>query len=87
VLLIRCDPNVPGEVLDRVRPPLERVAQRWTGLGEAFVYCIDQPDRARELMVRVSTAQGVVPVLFRLDGLDPTGFETAIKGTLMRGDL
>jgi hypothetical protein len=87
MLAIRCDPNVPGEVLERVRPPLERAARRWTGLGEAFVYCFRDPGGARELMIRVSTPQGVVPVLFRLDTLDAEGVETALKGTLMRGDL
>jgi hypothetical protein len=87
MLLIRCDPDVPGEVLDCYRPPLERAGRRWTGSGEAFLYCLREPGRGRELMVRVSTAQGVVPVVFRLDGLDPAEFETAIRGTLMRGDL
>jgi hypothetical protein len=28
MLLIRCDPNVPRAVLDRVWPPLERAARR-----------------------------------------------------------
>lgn len=87
MLLVRCDPNVPPAVLERVRPPLERAARQWTGPGEVFVYCVPHPGGARELIVRVSTLQGVVPVLFRLDGLEATEVETTLEGTLMRGDL
>jgi hypothetical protein len=87
MLSVRCDPNVPGEVLERVRTPIERAVRRWTGFGEAFVYCVPEPGGARELMVRLSTPQGVVPVLFRLDTLDAQQLETTLKGTLMRGDL
>jgi hypothetical protein len=38
-------------------------------------------------VVRVSTLQGVVPVLFRLEGLDGDGVEMTLRGTLQRGDL
>jgi hypothetical protein len=87
MLLIRCDANVPDAVRRRVEPPLERAGRRWTGLGEAFVYCVPCPGGPRELIVRVSTAQGVVPILFRVQGLDASAVETVLRGTLMRGDL
>jgi hypothetical protein len=87
MLLIRCAPNVPSDVICRVRPSLERAACRWAGLGEAFVYCLPEPGGPRELMIRVSTARAVVPVLFRLDRLGATDIENALAGTLMRGDL
>lgn len=87
MLMIRCDPNVPGEVRRRVEPPLERAGRCWQGLAEAFVYCVPGPGGPRELIVRVSTAQGVVPILFRVRGLDASAVETVLKGTLMRGDL
>ena len=87
MLEIRCDPSVPADVAARLRRPLEHAAISWTGLGEAFVYCVPDPRGARELVVRVSTLQGVVPILFRLDALDSEGVETTLRGTLQRGDL
>lgn len=87
MLEIRCDPSVPKEVLARLREPLEHAATSWTGMGEAFVYCVPDPRGARELVVRVSTLHGVVPVLFRLEGLDGDGVEMTLRGTLQRGDL
>lgn len=87
MLTIRCDANVPATVADVVRAPLEQAALEWTGLGEAFVYCVPDPRGARELVVRVSTLQGVVPILFRLEGLDSHSVESTLRGTLQRGDL
>lgn len=87
MLLVRCDRSVPGPVEEALRTPLEHAAQGWSGLGEAYVYCVPDPRGPRELVVRVSTLQGVVPVLFTLDHLDPEQVETVLKGTLERGDL
>jgi hypothetical protein len=87
MLAIRCDPNVPAAVADAVRVPIEHAGVEWTGLGEVFVYCVPDPRGARELVVRVSTLQGVVPILFRLEGLDSRSVESTLRGTLQRGDL
>jgi hypothetical protein len=86
MLTIRCDPSVPCEVCERVGSCLDRVARGWTGAGEVFVYCVPHPHGARELIIRVSTRQGAVPVLFPLEA-GTSMVETALRGVLMREDL
>jgi hypothetical protein len=84
VLLLRHDANVEGGVLERLRGPLEEAAQARRGLYEAYVYKVG--NRRGELMLRISSMHGVVPILLRTEDLEHGHVVALVKDALLRAD-
>jgi hypothetical protein len=86
VIVIRVDGGVPPRVADSLRDPIERGAAGYPGYCEAYIYGLGGPVD-QELMVRFSTAHGVVPVLMRTRDFDPARVAATVKTVLARPDL
>jgi len=87
VIVIRVDRGVPPGVADSLRDPIERGAAGYPGYCEAFIYGLGGGPVDEELVVRFSTAHGVVPVLMRTRDVDPARVAATVKTVLARPDL
>jgi hypothetical protein len=84
VLVLRSDGTLPLELLDGLRDQLDRAAEVWPGLCEAYVYRVGPGTLAnpRELMIRVSAGATVVPLLFHTDDLPAERVFATVRGVL-----
>ena len=84
MLILTSDGTLPLELLDGLRDQLERAAEVWPGLCEAYIYRVGPGPRAnpRELMIRVSAGAAVVPLLFHTDDLPAGRVFATVKGVL-----
>ena len=87
MIVIRVDGGVPPRVADSLRDPIERAAAGYPGYCEAYIYGLGGGPVDQELMVRFSTAHGVVPVLMRTRDFDPARVAATVKTVLARPDL
>lgn len=87
MILLKTDGTIPTATVEALRGPIERV---WSGredVCEAFVYGVGGGPGRGQIVVRLSTAQSVVPVLFPAADCEPERVFVALKGAVTRADL
>jgi hypothetical protein len=79
MISIRCESSVPGELAEHLRGPIERAVSDAASLCDVFIYRVSP---ARDLMVRLTVGQSVLPILFRPSELEPNRVFATVKGAL-----
>ena len=76
---IRFESGVAGELVERLRLPIERATESCPAACDVFVYAVSP---APSVMVRVTVGQAVLPLLFHEHELEPNRVLAALKGAL-----
>lgn len=82
MLVFRSDGTLPSELVEGLREQLERASASWPGLCEAYAYRMRPGSATRELVVRLTAGQTVVPLLFRPDDLPAGRVFATVRGVL-----
>lgn len=84
MLRLTSDRNLNDGLVDGLRGPLEEATSGRSGFYQAHVY--GGGGRAGEIVVRLSTAYAVVPIILRASDLEPARVLALFKSALARVD-
>lgn len=87
MILLKTDGTLPSATFEALRGPIERVWSERLDLCEAFVYGVGGGPGRGQIVVRLSTPQAVVPILFPAGDCEPERVFVALKGALTRSEL